>query len=28
VQRLSLAFGDMSATLKTQLGPLRPGPRG
>jgi hypothetical protein len=28
VQRLSLAFGDMSATLKAQLGPLRPGPRG
>jgi hypothetical protein len=28
VQRLSLAFGDMSATLKTQLAPLRPGPKG
>jgi hypothetical protein len=28
VQRLSLAFGDMSATLKAQLGPLRPGPKG
>jgi hypothetical protein len=28
VQRLSLAFGDMSATLKQQLGSLRPGPRG
>jgi hypothetical protein len=28
VQRLSLTFGDMSATLKTQLGPLRPGPKG
>jgi hypothetical protein len=28
VQRLSLAFGDMSATLKSQFGPPRPGPRG
>jgi hypothetical protein len=28
VQRLSLAFGDMSATLKAQLGALRPGPKG
>jgi len=28
VQRLSLAFGDMSATLKAQLAPPRPGPRG
>jgi hypothetical protein len=27
VQRLSLAFGDMSATLKQQLGNLRPGPK-
>lgn len=28
VQRLSLAFGDMSTTLKEQLGPLRHGGRG
>ena len=28
VQRLSLAFGDMSTTLREQLGPLRHGPRG
>jgi hypothetical protein len=28
VQRLSLAFGDMSATLKSQFGPPRPGPKG
>jgi hypothetical protein len=27
VQRLSLAFGDMSTTLKQQLGSLRPGPK-
>jgi hypothetical protein len=27
VQRLSLAFGDMSTTLKQQLGNLRPGPK-
>ena len=28
VQRLSLAFGDLSTTLKAQLGAPRPGPRG